>query len=74
MKIFRVHLTDESGMSLGYEYYSNKKDAETAWKKSKSDNHVRFDANITIEQKEVVIGKYEILNLLNEWASHPDNG
>lgn len=74
MKIFRVHLTDQSGMSLGYEYYTNKKDAETAFKKCQSDNYIRFDSSITIESKEIPIGKYEFLKVLNEWASHPDNG
>lgn len=49
MKIFRVHLTDESGMSLGFEYDS-------------------------IEERYIAIGKYEFLKLLNDWASHPDNG
>lgn len=74
MKVFRVHLTDASGMSLGFEYYSNRKDAQTALRKSQSDEEVRVDSNSSIEEKEVIIGKYEILKLLNEWGSHPDNG
>jgi 5-hydroxyisourate hydrolase-like protein (transthyretin family) len=73
MKIFRVHLTDASGMSLGFEYYSNKKDALTALKKNQSDEDIRVDRS-SIEEREIVIGKYEFLKLLNEWAKHPDNG
>lgn len=74
MKIFRVHLTDAGGLSLGYEYYSNKKDAETALRKSQSDEEVRVDFESSIEMKDITIGKYEFLKLLNEWANHPDNG
>ena len=73
MKIFRVSLTDESGMSMGFEYYTNKKDAETALKKNASDYHMALTED-SIEMKEIPIGKYEFLRLLNQWASHPDNG
>jgi hypothetical protein len=74
MKVFRVHLTDSSGMSLGFEYYSNKKDAQESLRNNaKNKEDVRVD-NDSIEMKEIVIGKYEILDILNDWGSHPDNG
>lgn len=73
MKIFRVSLTDESGMSTGFEYYTNKKDAETALRKNASDESMALTKD-SIEVREIPIGKYEFLKLLNDWASHPDNG
>ena len=74
MRIFRVHLHTPSGESEGYEYFTNSKEAEACLiKHSKNRNLVKIDKDdITI--KEVVIGKYEFLKLLNQWASHPDNG
>jgi hypothetical protein len=74
MKIFRVHLTDDSGMSLGFEYYTNKKDAFAAFKRNQQDEEIRYDGNDHIEERDFVIGKYEVIKLLNEWASHADNG
>ncbi len=74
MKIYRVHLCDESGMSLGYEYYSNKKDANDSIARQNKNNSLTSLTKSDIEEKEVVIGKYEFLKLLNNLASHPDNG
>ena len=73
MKIFRVHFKDSTGMSLGFAYHSNKKDAMQALETSNSANETETDKE-DIEERELVIGKYEFLKLINEWASHPDNG
>jgi hypothetical protein len=73
MKIFRVSLNDPMHENKGYEYFSSKKAAEKCLRDHcKSWDMVYEEDNITM--KDVMIGKYEILRLLNEWGSHPDNG
>ena len=74
MKIFRVHKHDLSHESEGYEYFSNRRDAEKCLRDhNKSYDSTKIDKD-DIQEKEITIGKYEFLKLLNEWASHPDNG
>lgn len=75
MKIFRVHKTEPTHESEGYEYFSNRADAEKCLRKhvKSHGNQMKIDLS-DIEEKNIIIGKCEFLALLNQWASHPDNG
>jgi len=75
MKIFRVHLTDPTHESEGYNYFSNRSDAEKCLRQHVKSYRGQMDFDKSdIEEKEITIGKYEFLKLLNIWANHPDNG
>ena len=50
--------------SKGYEYFTNKKSADFAARGEKD----------TIDEFEVEISKQGIVNALNIYGSHPDNG
>ncbi len=75
MKIYRVEYYNQSDSSQGFEYVSNKAEAEkllNEFKKSQGDNFEVERSGIVM--KEIAIGKYEFLKILNIWGSHPDNG
>jgi len=73
MKLFRVHLFDGEGNSSGFKFTSSKGEAEKIAKANVKESGRVFSPNL-IEEREFVIGKYEVLGILDLWASHPNNG
>jgi len=69
--IYRVHFETEGGTSAGYKYFTRKRVAETAaarWRRSEDER-----ASVTAAAETPKTLK-DVVRLLNEWASHPDNG
>lgn len=71
MKIYRVHIRAHNGRSVEYRYYANKAEAHT-FRTARSIADQWDDGDL--QTIEVDISKSGILNLLNTFASHPDNG
>lgn len=73
MKVYIVHTRDDFEESKGYEFFSSKSEAM----KEKRRNDRLFPAN---QQKEDVreyefkLTKKSVIEMLNDLASHPDNG
>lgn len=74
MKIFRVAYFNNSDSSQGFDFFTNKAEAERELKKWEKDQGDNFDDRSGIDVEDIAIGKYEFLKLLKKWASHPDNG
>jgi hypothetical protein len=71
--IYRVDFWDDCESSQGYEYFGDKKSAEKV--KNKYNNESGFnDRKATIDLHETPKTKQEMIQLLNMWAGHPDNG
>lgn len=76
MKIYRVSLFDEHGEHdehSGYQYFSNKKDATTLAKANCQDPMDFYSGKIMTEF-EVKLNKKSVIDALNKYGSHPDNG
>lgn len=69
MKVYQVAYRDNYSEHNGYEYFLNKLEAKKADNKNKG-NPTRDD----IEEIEFKLSKKGILSLLNQYASHNDNG
>ena len=73
MKIYRVHLTQPDGESQGYAHFSNRRDAEkhgVAWRDNFEGNKGGFD----IAEIIITPTKAGLIEALNQYAGHPDNG
>lgn len=78
MKFYRVHLTHDAGESAGYEYFASRRLAEARvaeWYKE----HKGLDADdgatgADIYEIWISPTKAGILEALNRYASHNDNG
>jgi len=71
--IYRVHYYDTYEGSDGYEFFSNKREAEQSlkgWMKEHDTGGMPFIfcGYHTPKTKE------EVIEMLNQWASHADNG
>ena len=79
MKIYRVSHRDQWSEHSGYEYFSNKSIAESIQNKEnkergkggKDSAAQTFDE---VEEIEFMLSKKGILDLLNQYAAHPNNG
>lgn len=67
MKIYRVTKWTESGESAGYAYFLKKSEANECQKKHGSED-------IPISETEISMNKWDVVNALNRFGSHPDNG
>ena len=85
--IYRVGSRDGESLHFGYEYYSNKRDAEKAWRKNFVDEHRDgtpvctacddggpWEGPDAIDTMPLPRNKAEVLRMLRIWASHGDNG
>jgi len=72
MKIYKVTLLDNNLESEGFKYFTSKSEANKELKKYNKN----FDCETGAENKEISISltKREVVDLLNEHASHNDNG
>ena len=71
--IYRVSFRNFEGHQ-GYEYCMNRKDADQAVKDFEADNENDSDKSTDIQELETPKTKEEIVNFLNRWGSHNDNG
>jgi hypothetical protein len=75
MKFYQLHLTHEAGQCAGFEFFTSKREARSAlaiWRKN-SPGDVQ-DQDGTIVQIEIKPTRSGILDALNHFASHADNG
>jgi hypothetical protein len=75
MKFYQLHRTHEAGISAGYGYFTNKREAEqalTVWRKNSPGDVQDQDGEIAEIQIEPT--KDGILRALNRYAAHADNG
>ena len=87
--IYRVGSRHGDMMHWGYKYYTNKREAERAWREAYRDEHRDGTPLCTphdeiedpwgsefdsIETLPLPRNKAEILAMLRLWASHSDNG
>jgi hypothetical protein len=72
MRFYRVHRYNGSDGSFGYEFYTNRREADEAarkWQANDGDGHLS-----TPEEIEIAPTKAAILAALRDLASHPNNG
>jgi hypothetical protein len=76
MKLYRVHFYEQRDGSRGYVWFTERQAAESNLRKFDKDNRTAEDDRRPdrIEVVEIVPTKAGILNALNHWASHADNG
>ena len=75
MKIYRVGYNTNQAASVGFAYFTTKKSAEKSLSDFKKEHSDWVDfGSMNIEVEDVEISKAGILSILNQWASHPDNG
>jgi len=71
MKLYRVALYCDTGVSAGYEYFGTKKDALRKVREEKDPNGMD---DAVMEEINVTPTKTGILAALNRYGDHPDNG
>lgn len=76
MRFYRLHKVHEAGTSAGYEWFTNKWDAEQAFRNwIGTDEEMVCDREGTeVERIEIDTSKRGILHALNRYAKHADNG
>lgn len=82
MKFYQLDLRHEYGSSAGYEYFTNKQDAEKAFDewfdcgpdKSVKEEYTEERMSTKINVIEITPTKAGILRMLRLYASHADNG
>jgi hypothetical protein len=72
MKVYRVGLRDVWSEHKGYLFYSSKSEAEAEQKKDNKDRGNSMQDEVT--EIEFDLTKKGVIEMLNQWASHPDNG
>lgn len=72
MKVYRVHLRYDAGQSLGYVYFTNKREAAHAKQLHDKDHNPEDSAEI--HELSIPISRQGILMALRTYANHPDNG
>ena len=70
MKIYVIHHSDDSGMSLGMEYSTSKKDVAVRMKAIEDGG----DQAEVIAERELKLNKKDILSFLNSYCAYADNG
>jgi hypothetical protein len=71
MKLYRLHMTQDFGVSAGYQFFTAWETAEKAKRKWLLETG---DEGTEIDSIEVTVTGQGILDALNRYASHPDNG
>lgn len=67
--IYRVSIDDDTEGNLGFSYFGSKDDAELRVRLAEKDGR-----KATIEKRRTPKDRFEWLWLLNQWASHANNG
>lgn len=70
MKVYKASYRLADTEHQGYQYFSNRKDAEREQRK----NNLESGINGQVEEVEFELTKKGIIDLLNSEASHADNG
>lgn len=76
MKFYQLHKIHEAGTSAGFEYFTNKKEAQRAvidWLGDTEESVCDAEGSVILEI-EIEPTKQGVLSALNRWAKHPDNG
>lgn len=71
MRFYRVDTSKDGGNSAGYEWFTNKREAEQHAAKFRNENPNEF---VDVDTVDIVPSKKGILKALHLYASHPDNG
>jgi hypothetical protein len=70
MTVYRISIRREGEEHDAYEYYSNRKLAESLQRKENKASGV----DDSVEVIEFDLTKKGVLDMLNSWANYPDNG
>lgn len=73
MKLYRVGLRDDFDEHQGYEYFSSLRDAKKCVKECNATSPL-CSTPIEVEEITFHLSRHGIIDLLANWASHPDNG
>lgn len=73
MKFYRVEFHGEGGISYGFAFHTNRRDARAAKRDWDSAADTSSD-HAVIDTIDVTPNKAGILRALNAYAAHPDNG
>ena len=68
--IYKLHITDPSQESRCYVYCGSMKEVRKAKEKAEGDGY----HTEVVDKSDKPKGKQAIIDLLNLWGSHPDNG
>jgi hypothetical protein len=71
MKIYRVSLSEQVEGHRGYEYFSSKRQAD---EKARAFDYETDGNEAIVETIELKLTKKDVLRVLNQYGSHPDNG
>lgn len=75
MKFYQLHLTHEAGTSVGFRWFTSKREAESHlanWRRNSPGDVQDQTGEITPVNIEPT--RAGILKALNRYANHPDNG
>jgi len=75
MRFYQVHMTHEAGTSVGYRWFTNRREAESHaanWRKTSPGDVI--DQQAEIKPVEIEPTRTGILDALRRFANHPDNG
>ena len=71
MKFYQVHTSYDHGVCAGFEYFTSRETANREMREFLRNNPTEEAEIVAIEIEPT---KHGILNALNRYASHPDNG
>ena len=75
MAIYRVSYEHAIYGSQGFSYHTNKRDAKKAAREHLEINDDGYDVPVaSIESMPTPKTKADVVRLLDQWGSHPDNG
>lgn len=73
MRLYRVEKQTEADNHQGFEWFTREKDAEKEAKHFRAEN-LEAKPRVTVRHVEVPTNKALMVQFLNRYASHPDNG
>jgi hypothetical protein len=75
MKFYRVRYSSEGGNSGGYSWHTSRRDAEKAARDAAANDPAEYiDGPPQWDEIEIVPTKKSLLDALNTYAGHPNNG
>ena len=73
MTLYRVHFRDDDSSSLGFAWFTSLRAAETARKAQRHDPGAGCECLVEVVTG-IPITRAGLVQALNAWGSHPDNG
>ena len=74
MKVYRNHYTDESGESMGFDFFLTKEEAVEAFRAGQPGLDDESSGAVCAEAIEFRLTRIGAVRALNKLAGHPNNG